>query len=345
MLAAIDESVARSASNRGSRAFHEIALECLARGWYVFPCAPQSKQPLTRSGFKDASRDPEQIKAWWTLWPNANVAIATGASGLTVLDCDHGIENAAEVEYFRDAKGLPETYTVRTGRRDSYGVQMYFKTDGEPIKSIAWGDDILSGDIRGGTGYVMAAGCVHPDSGELYEVLLDAHLKQCRGTCGGCAERVMAMNRAGATVVLLHHSTKGSSGTLDSALRGSSELAAFVTSCWVTALEDTKDPYKSRSSMANVKQRDFESDPFFLLPVVDSFHLTYGGKDEPEAKIGMRQKAAEKAEADAFELFDADPEISIRKMRAGLSERGHKKGTDWVRDTLIRFKETGVRVT
>ena len=35
-------------------------------------------------------------------------------------------------------------------------------------------------------------------------------------------------------------------------------VAAFIDSCWVTELEDTKKPYESLSKMRNVKQRDFE---------------------------------------------------------------------------------------
>ena len=76
------------------------------------------------------------------------------------------------------------------------------------------------------------------------------------------AQKVFRLMNAGATVVLLHRGfKKGSSGSLDDGLRGSSELAAFVRdSCWVTELDDPKKPYESLSKMRNVKQRDFESD-------------------------------------------------------------------------------------
>src|SRR6266478_6383599 len=102
-----------------SPTFLETALACIARGWYVFPCKPGDKTPLVRSRFKDASNSEEQVRLWWTLWPRANVAIATGASGLTVLDCDEGNPDRAAFDAWAAAKGLPETYTVRTGRRVS----------------------------------------------------------------------------------------------------------------------------------------------------------------------------------------------------------------------------------
>lgn len=57
--------------------------------WLVFPLKPQSKIPLTQHGFKDATRNTDQIIQWWTQYPDANIAIVTGAqSGLFALDVD-----------------------------------------------------------------------------------------------------------------------------------------------------------------------------------------------------------------------------------------------------------------
>jgi hypothetical protein len=55
----------------------------------VFPCNPLDKQPLTPHGFKDATTDEAQIRAWWTQWPNAMIGIPTGpVSGIWALDTD-----------------------------------------------------------------------------------------------------------------------------------------------------------------------------------------------------------------------------------------------------------------
>lgn len=64
----------------------DAALRYAELGYRVFPCVPGKKTPLTAHGFKDASTDPEQIRAWWAEHPLANVAIAT--EGLLVLDVD-----------------------------------------------------------------------------------------------------------------------------------------------------------------------------------------------------------------------------------------------------------------
>jgi Bifunctional DNA primase/polymerase, N-terminal/Primase C terminal 1 (PriCT-1) len=71
------------------------ALAYAAAWWPVFPCKPDGtpkddgwKAPLTEHGFCDAATDPRAIRAWWARWPNANVALATGAPGPDVLDVD-----------------------------------------------------------------------------------------------------------------------------------------------------------------------------------------------------------------------------------------------------------------
>jgi len=75
----------------GPQAAVAAALGYASRGWPVFPCRPGSKQPATAHGFKDATTDPGQIRAWWQRHPHANIAIATGQPGPDVLDVDqHG---------------------------------------------------------------------------------------------------------------------------------------------------------------------------------------------------------------------------------------------------------------
>jgi Bifunctional DNA primase/polymerase, N-terminal/AAA domain len=152
----------------------DIALECIARGWSVFPCQPGTKEPFKGSrGFLDATNAEIQIRSWWNKYPDANVGIATCASALTVLDVDAGIDNADTADFFCGVFGR-ETYAVRTGRRPEFGLQVYF-TGGDQ-QSVPWAraDDrgAYSGDVRSATGYVMAAGSLHP-SGKRYEVFRD----------------------------------------------------------------------------------------------------------------------------------------------------------------------------
>src|SRR4051812_5364940 len=55
--------------------------------WPVFPLRPGDKRPLTEHGFKDASRDPDRIRAWWKATPQANIGVPTGLA-FDVLDVD-----------------------------------------------------------------------------------------------------------------------------------------------------------------------------------------------------------------------------------------------------------------
>jgi hypothetical protein len=145
----------------------DVALGCIARGWYVFPCWPRDKKPMTSNGWKAATLDEAQVRAWWTRTPNANVAIATGPSELRVVDFDHGVTP----EHFPTL----DTYAVRTGRRPEYGLQLYYQDDGTGKSLGGWAMDGWTGDVRAAGGYVMAAGSVHP-SGERYEVVHEAAL-------------------------------------------------------------------------------------------------------------------------------------------------------------------------
>ena len=155
----------------------EIALKCIARGWATFPCVPRSKSPrISREdgghGYKDATLDEAQVRAWWSKpgWADSNVPIATGASGLCVLDIDDGIQDEAHLKEWMTEHGLPPTYAVRSGGRPEFKVHLYYSGTG--LRSVPWQKDGCSGDIRCSTGLVIAAGGLHK-SGNPYTVLWD----------------------------------------------------------------------------------------------------------------------------------------------------------------------------
>jgi hypothetical protein len=93
----------------------DAALLYAALGYPVFPCVPGGKAPLTPRGFKDATRDPAQIAAWWEKYPDANIGIPT--AGLLVVDVD-GEDNAwpGDPEKAEDLASGPISLTPRGGR-------------------------------------------------------------------------------------------------------------------------------------------------------------------------------------------------------------------------------------
>lgn len=109
------------------------ALRYAAAGWPVFPCKPDGtaeadgwKAPLTRHGLKEATTDPEQIRRWWTRWPGANVALATGAPGPDVLDVDVHPEGNGFPAFNRLRQAGLLTGAKAIIRTPSGGLHVYF---------------------------------------------------------------------------------------------------------------------------------------------------------------------------------------------------------------------------
>ena len=134
------------------------AVALAARGWPVMPIKPRGKVPLTAHGVKDASTDERTILHWWDKWPDANVGVACGAPGPTVLDIDD-LGSAGPV-----LKALEDVHapTVATTR----GRHVYFRGLNQSTITLPYGE------LRGQGSYVVAPPSIHP-SGKEY-VWLDA---------------------------------------------------------------------------------------------------------------------------------------------------------------------------
>lgn len=105
----------------GRHSAREGGLAYAARGWHVLPLRPGTKVPATKHGFKDAATDAKAIRRWS---PDANVGIATVASGLLVLDIDPRAGGDATLTELESEHGLlPETLAVAT---PSGGRHYYF---------------------------------------------------------------------------------------------------------------------------------------------------------------------------------------------------------------------------
>ncbi|HKM04580.1 MAG TPA: VapE domain-containing protein, partial [Lachnospiraceae bacterium] len=148
----------------------QYALSYIKLGFAIFPLKPRSKIPLTKNGFKDASKDEKQIKKWWSENPNSNIGIATGSvsDNLFVIDFDIDEDKGlngyhAFTDYCREnGVSFPDTVMVITGRG---GYHWYYKSD----KEVGSRTGIIEGvDLRGNGGYVVAPGSIHAN-GNKYE--------------------------------------------------------------------------------------------------------------------------------------------------------------------------------
>jgi hypothetical protein len=131
------------------------ALGFARAGIPVFPCIPGGKRPLTRAGFHDASCDAEQVVAWWTRWPNANLGVPTGsASGIDVVDVDVAREASGFTEFERAARaGLVDGELARV-RTPSGGLHVYYPA-ARSRPQRCWQAAAAHIDFRGAGGYVL----------------------------------------------------------------------------------------------------------------------------------------------------------------------------------------------
>lgn len=146
----------------------DLALAYAARGWAVLPLLKGTKKPATSHGFKDATTDPVSIRRWWSMYPDANVGIATGiVSGIVVVDVDCKA-GAKGFESLRALPELPETFQVET---PSGGEHFYFAVS-EPWSG---GEHLGSGiDFKADGGYVVAPGSMA--GGGTYSIVNDVEL-------------------------------------------------------------------------------------------------------------------------------------------------------------------------
>ncbi|MFD0309991.1 bifunctional DNA primase/polymerase [Streptomyces sp. NPDC127119] len=175
------------------------ALSAAERGWHVFPLRPGTKRPALHgeaacpgtgpcvSGHRKweqrATTDPDRIRATWARGP-FNVGIATGPSGLVVVDLDMPKGNSSEgtpdgVTTFealceRTEARVPDTYRTRTA---SGGTHLYFTAPSGVRLANTAGTLAPLVDTRAWGGYVVAAGSITPAGS--YEALsgpVAAHL-------------------------------------------------------------------------------------------------------------------------------------------------------------------------
>jgi hypothetical protein len=185
-LSAIEPDEGPDPSNR----LLEAALLYAERDWPVFPlhtpangscscdkqdCDNQGKHPryhpeLLPNGHKNATTSCDLIMKWWTLWPDANIGIATGGAadspvGSTAAPIVIDTDSDQGEQALLACPPLPETPCAVTGK----GRHYYFQHPGTPLKSRA--RVLPDVDSRADGGAVVAPPSLHV-SGEYYTWLI-----------------------------------------------------------------------------------------------------------------------------------------------------------------------------
>ncbi|MFE1994001.1 bifunctional DNA primase/polymerase [Streptomyces parvulus] len=162
-----------------SEGLMRAALAAAARGWHVFPLRPGTKRPALHGETacpgtgpcagghlkweERATTDPDRIRTAWSRAP-FNIGIATGPSGLLVIDLDvpkdksstDAPDGAATFKALceRTEQPAPRTRTVRTA---SGGQHLYFTAPAPVRLHNTAGTLAPLVDTRAWGGYVVAA--------------------------------------------------------------------------------------------------------------------------------------------------------------------------------------------
>ena len=140
------------------------ALAHAEAGFYVLPTQPEGRQAKNPGGYvgkgwaEKSSIESAQIEEWWDRWPNANIAIHTGPSGLTFFDLDVD-EIPEELDWLRTGIVQFSRSESVNSERGHYG----FFTGDEIFTSgkLKLSDGTQVGEIRSGNTVVIVAPSKH----------------------------------------------------------------------------------------------------------------------------------------------------------------------------------------
>jgi Bifunctional DNA primase/polymerase, N-terminal len=169
------------------------ALRFANQGWHVFPLTPGAKKPPVIDRWEHrASTDSGQIDHWWREIP-FNVGIATGPSGLVVVDLDtakpservpaqwaklgigSGAATLRELTHQHNTRITP-TFAVHTPSR---GWHLYYSAPAELALRNTQGVLGWKIDTRARGGYVVAPGSRVPSGA--YELIIDREVAELPG--------------------------------------------------------------------------------------------------------------------------------------------------------------------
>jgi hypothetical protein len=119
---------------------------------------------------------------------------------------------------------------------------------------------------------------------------------------------------------------------VENLMRGSGELAAFVSCCRATRLQDPEHEYTSRSYLANVKKRDFDADPLEVTCRMDC-RLTFVEQEGRAVLVegqGGGKKDADGMDEVALAIVKASMDQTAMAILAEFKEAKIKRAVGWM---------------
>jgi hypothetical protein len=142
----------------------QAALRYATHGIPILPLRgklPRIPKRAGGHGVHDATCDPDTIRAWWRLWPDANIGLRCGTC-FDVVDVEVAGQPSLERLLAESGGGPIGGPRVRTG---SGGWHLYVEPTGLPDK-IGVLDRV---DYRAADRYVVAPPSRHPNTGQPYQ--------------------------------------------------------------------------------------------------------------------------------------------------------------------------------
>lgn len=140
----------------------DLAKALAEAGFAVFP-VKEDGTPYSANGFKDATFDPYYAQEWFEKHPKAWIGIATGASGIIVLDLDYKEDSEGNVvkdgfdSLDRAWYEVPESFAYTS--RGGYGRHIYYRApEGKNLPRKIPYRGMEGVDRCSGEGYVIFSG-------------------------------------------------------------------------------------------------------------------------------------------------------------------------------------------
>lgn len=164
--------------------FLNQALKLASQGFYVFPLQPNGKLPQIDDFPNRATKDPEQIKKWWTCpvtgWEQpCNVGISTtkynGTQALIVVDVDNKNGKDGNGELLKLELAGFDFIETMSQKTPTGGHHLIYRNQ----FPVTQGSDVLATglDIRARGGYIVGPGSVINDVP--YELENDLQVNEC----------------------------------------------------------------------------------------------------------------------------------------------------------------------
>lgn len=144
------------------------ALYYQSIGLSIIPTGANKVSLIKWEPYQDRCATVEEIKRWWSIWPDANPTLVAGEiSGVVTLDLDKK-HNRTSKEF-----SIPPTICARSG---SGGEHFFFKHPGRNIPSTngqLFGEGV---DLKADGGYILLAPSVN-ESGGVYDWIVPLESK------------------------------------------------------------------------------------------------------------------------------------------------------------------------